>query len=350
MAADPAQAQAQAPQSTLGSAASAVASTVSRTVNPILPTAVTGALSSNAPPSNQVSPPPAALEGVGQGPQIQSTSEYVETLCGPLLNYRRMGTDSATGTLTWYGSVLIVTTPGQQPPELKLRCLGPLRAEANNNKHSGSDQTKTFVSSKLYEDPRKGFWKFDISLPFQDFEARWEYHVPRLQPAKATPSAGNHATQSFVVPAISQSMRIMFHSCNGFSVGTDIDAWCGPVLWNDVLRMHTQQPFHVMIGGGDQIYNDSVRVDGPLRAWTDISNPRKRREFPFDENMRAQCDDYYFDNYVRWYGQEPFATANGQIPQINIWDDHDIIDGFGSYTDRFMRCHVFRGIGGVAHK
>ena len=38
------------------------------------------------------------------------------------------------------------------------------------------------------------------------------------------------------------------------------------------------------------------------------------------------------------------------IPQVNIWDDHDIIDGFGSYTDGFMKCHVFRGIGGIAHK
>jgi len=35
---------------------------------------------------------------------------------------------------------------------------------------------------------------------------------------------------------------------------------------------------------------------------------------------------------------------------VNIWDDHDIIDGFGSYTDHFMKCAVFRGIGGVAHK
>ncbi len=27
-----------------------------------------------------------------------------------------------------------------------------------------------------------------------------------------------------------------------------------------------------------------------------------------------------------------------------------IIDGFGSYVDEFMRCPVFRGIGGVANK
>lgn len=105
-----------------------------------------------------------------------------------------------------------------------------------------------------------------------------------------------------------------------------------------------------MLGGGDQIYNDGVRVDGPLKPWTDISNPHKRREFPFNEELRAKCDTYYFNNYVRWYGTEPFASANGRIPQLNIWDDHDIIDGFGSYTDHFMKCPVFRGIGGIAHK
>lgn len=27
-----------------------------------------------------------------------------------------------------------------------------------------------------------------------------------------------------------------------------------------------------------------------------------------------------------------------------------IIDGFGSYVDEFMRCPVFRGIGGTANK
>lgn len=31
-------------------------------------------------------------------------------------------------------------------------------------------------------------------------------------------------------------------------------------------------------------------------------------------------------------------------------DTAQIIDGFGSYVDDFMRCDVFRGIGGIAHK
>ena len=80
-----------------------------------------------------------------------------------------------------------------------------------------------------------------------------------------------------------------------------------------------------MIGGGDQIYNDSVRVKGPLKPWTDIGNPQKRQHYPFGNEMRKTCDQYYYENYVRWYSTEPFATANASIAQINIWDDHDII-------------------------
>ncbi|KAF2422615.1 hypothetical protein EJ08DRAFT_737818 [Tothia fuscella] len=266
--------------------------------------------------------------GVGHGPNVQSNSNSLEILCGPLLNYRRTSGDAANPT--WHGSVLIVAKPGQLQPDLQLKCLS-----------TGNGHSQMYNGQKLYEDPAKAFWRFTIDLPIQEFEATWEYSI--------TPAVGT-TPKIFVVPSTAQSMRIMFHSCNGFSVGTDVDAWSGPALWNDVLRMHKSKPFHVMIGGGDQIYNDGVRVDGPLAEWTSIGNPRKRREYPFGEDMRSRCDDYYFNNYIRWYGQEPFKSANCSIPQLNIWDDHDIIDGFGSYTDRFMRCAVFRGIGGVAHK
>jgi hypothetical protein len=285
-----------------------------------------------------------ATEGIGQGPQIRSTSPTLDVLLGPLLNYRRTSTQN--GVTTWHGSILVVTTPGQQSPLLVLSPAGAVDASLGNVQFSRPD-ARDFPGQKLYEDPKRAFWRFIIDVPFEHFEARWSYDIRNLV---YVDREAHEKPQHFAVPSLSQSMRIMFHSCNGFSVGTDVDAWSGPALWNDVLRMHTEKPFHVMIGGGDQIYNDGVRVDGPLKPWTDIGNPHKRREFPFGEQMRADCDEYYFNNYVRWYGQRPFSTANGQIPQVNIWDDHDIIDGFGSYTDHFMKCAVFRGIGGVAHK
>lgn len=282
--------------------------------------------------------------GVGNGPQVASTSGALDVILGPLLNYRRTS-NQQTGQPIWHGSVLIVTTPGQQNPKLVLSPAGAVDASSGNA--TFSVQARTFPSEKLYEDPKRAFWRFLIEAPMQQFESRWNYDIRNLIYVDRKKS---EKPQIFAIPSVSQSMRIMFHSCNGFSVGTDVDAWSGPALWNDVLRMHDQKPFHVMLGGGDQIYNDGVRVDGPLKPWTDISNPHKRREYPFAESMRKECDEYYFNNYVRWYGQRPFSDANSQIPQVNIWDDHDIIDGFGSYTDHFMKCAVFRGIGGVAHK
>ncbi|KAF2741820.1 hypothetical protein M011DRAFT_413781 [Sporormia fimetaria CBS 119925] len=287
----------------------------------------------------------AGVEGVGTGPPAAATSHTVEIICGPLLNYKHMSNES--GGPTWHGSVLIVTTPGERHPLLNLSPLGAVHPNEPETAFSGghSEQVK---GELLYEDPDKAFWRFRIHVPMQKFESRWSYSVKGL-------SDDNEAhpvkPQQFVVPSVTQSMRIMFHSCNGFSVGTDLKAWVGPVLWNDVLRMHEQKPFHVMIGGGDQIYQDSVRVNGgPLEAWTNMHNPHKRREYPFNEKLREKCDEFYYQNYIKWYGTKPFSDANGQIPQLNIWDDHDIIDGFGSYTDHFMKCSVFRGIGGVAHK
>ncbi|KAF3480295.1 uncharacterized protein GIQ15_05642 [Arthroderma uncinatum] len=269
----------------------------------------------------------------------------LEVLCGPLLNYKHMGADG-NSRQSWNGSVLIVTKPCEQPPVLQLQCLGPVSNVQGPIDGAGGVQP-TVDGVKLFANPTSAFWRFRLTVPMESYEARWQYTIPgfRHVDEKHTMTSWN-----FIVPSVEESMRIMFHSCNGFSVGTDLGHWQGPLLWHDVLRLHAQRPFHVMIGGGDQIYNDSVRTEGPLKEWTDISNPHRRRAHPFPNSLREECDAFYFKNYVKWYGTEPFATANAQIPQINIWDDHDIIDGFGSYTDHFMRCAVFRGLGGVAFK
>ncbi|KAL7786239.1 hypothetical protein V8C37DRAFT_392659 [Trichoderma ceciliae] len=282
----------------------------------------------------------------GQGQLAEETavngqdeaSDGKEIVCGPLLNYRRMERNY------WFGSVLIVIKGGGK--EVLHEPLLVLRRAGGQGEAAAQTQHTQIRGERLYSDKRNTFWAFGISVPLEPSETRYEYEVPGMR------FSTSHKPQvnSFFIPAVNESMRIMFHSCNGFSVGTDEEAWSGPALWNDVVRKHTATPFHVMVGGGDQIYNDGIRVQGPLRAWTDISNPKKRQEYPFPEKLRAECDDYYLQNYLRWYNMAPFSTANGQIPQINIWDDHDIIDGFGSYVDKFMQCDVFRGIGGTAHK
>lgn len=277
------------------------------------------------------------MNGYETGYGAARTDAGLELICGPLLNYKWMS-NSKPGPPTWFGSVLVVTKPGAHQPRLFLKCLDRIQGELDRNPQPPSRAGNSNVDypqddfsidgTRLYADPVGVFWRFDIEARIQEHEARWEYSIPNLHhPSGTTP--GLISPCDFYVPALSQSMRVMFHSCNGFSVGTDLDTWKGPELWHDVLRVHEERPFHVMIGGGDQIYNDGVRVSGPLRAWTNINNPRKRRDYPFDESLRKECDRFYFDNYIRWFSLEPFATANARIPQINIWDDH----GTSSFPD-----------------
>lgn len=266
--------------------------------------------------------------GFGDGPSgVVNNDGKVEVMCGPLLNYKHMS-KTASGGLIWYGTVLIVTKLlGPLSPTLQLKYSGRVdRNDSTTMDNQGKSatahgQSVTIPGLKLYEDPEKAFWRFSIELPFQDHESIWDYTIPDVRFSSGKSTRIN-STKSFVVPAATQSMRMMFHSCNGFSVGTDEDAWSGPALWGDVLRVHNEKPFHVMVGGGDQIYNDGVRVKGPLKPWTEISNPRKRRDYPFTSKLRDECDEYYFNNYVRWFSTESFASANSTIPQVNIWDDH----------------------------
>ena len=251
-------------------------------------------------------------------PGLPVINAGLEILCGPLLNYKGMQTAGSELSMIWHGSVLVVAKPSSARPILKLKCLEiqnemsqisqsslllPNDMDEPDNAYKGSSPSKSeacpvsYISGvKLYSDSVKAFWRFAIDLTLQSHEAKWQYILENVQ------STGRRIvsfpSRTFTVPSASQSMRIMFYSCNGFSIGTDENEWSGPVLWNDALRLHAQKPFHAMIGGGDQIYNDGVSVDGPLKAWTDIRNPRKRRDYPFDEHLQAACDSYYFTNYV----------------------------------------------------
>lgn len=259
----------------------------------------------------------ATRDGAADEPARDATRDGREVVCGPLLNYRRMDEGR------WYGSVLVVVDGGGKEvlyqPSLVLRRVGHGGQPASADGGAASPEAR-LESQRLYSDKRNTFWAFDIDVPLEPVEAEYEYEIPHVRFA----SEDKPRVNSFFVPAADESMRIMFHSCNGFSVGTDEEAFSGTPLWKNVMRRHAQAPFHVMVGGGDQIYNDGIRVNGPLRLWTDIGNPKKRREYPFPEALRAKCDDYYLQNYIRWYNTAPFAHANGQIPQINMWDDHDV--------------------------
>lgn len=165
---------------------------------------------------------------------------------------------------------------------------------------------------RLHAERGVTFWRFNLEVELGATQASIAYRINR------GPSI------NFWVPAKGQTMNVMFHSCNGFSLSVDPNSFSGPdPMWRDVLGAHQIRPFHVMIGGGDQIYNDAVTRQTTLfQEWLSIKNPHHKHSQPFSREMRDELETFYLERYSMWFSQGLFGMANSQIPMINIWDDH----------------------------
>ncbi len=280
------------------------------------------------------------------------TNPVLKIKCGPLLRFKTIDfqnqrdhyqgqqayggqqQEQGQGPM-WQGSAMIVTIDDGSLYAPTLPTLTYWTTVQASTYHPAQHIT----GLKLHQVFGCTFWRFDINVPLiNDFEQKVTYTI----------NSGRQI--DFFVPSALETMRIMFHSCNGFSLSVDQTKFCGPdPLWRDVLRAHSAAPFHVMCGGGDQIYCDLVTKRAALfKDWLSMSALEHKTKKEFTPEMRTELEMFYFEHYAWWFRQGQFGIANARIPMVNIWDDHDIIDGFGSYPDHFMRSPVFSGLGNVA--
>lgn len=201
---------------------------------------------------------------------------------------------------------------------------------------------KEIPGIRLYADPDRDvtFWRFSIEVELGSEQRRVAYRINQ------GPALG------FWVPASGQSMNIAFYTCNGFGLSADPNKFCGPdPLWRDILNEHQTRPFHVMIGGGDQIFNDSVISESIFfQEWVKTKNIHEKYNATFSPEFRSDLENYYLERYSIWFSQGLYSLANSQIPMVNMWNDHELIEGFGSYPDEFMRTSVISGLGRIAFK
>lgn len=210
----------------------------------------------------------------------------------------------------------------------------------------------TAKAKRYFQEYGVSFWRFDVELPMGAYEKAVSYYI----------NNDDLFTNKFYVPARTQNMNVMFYSCNGFSISVDPSDFKG-YLWQDVLRHHENSHYHVMLGGGDQIYCDKVKISTKaIKLWTRELNVHKKRHLEFTDENRVEVENFYLWHYIGWFGlgylslpegalhDKHFLQAQASIPQINIYDDHDIIDGYGSYTDKTMSSPYMIGIGKAAYK
>ncbi|THH33013.1 hypothetical protein EUX98_g1210 [Antrodiella citrinella] len=190
------------------------------------------------------------------------------------------------------------------------------------------------------------FWRFLIEIPLEASEMRIDYCI----------NDGQYL--SFHVPGRGYNVRWAAYSCNGFSAGVNPEDFRGPgfasgydPVWTDLLQKHTEQPYHVLVGGGDQLYCDGIIREPELQDWVTCRKAEQKKAFPLTPDMAAAIDRFYFSHYCQVFRSGAFARANSSIPMLNMLDDHDLlkvytkIDGFGSYPDDLMKSPVFSTIG-----
>lgn len=215
-------------------------------------------------------------------PAPHSVPSDGNVVCGPLLRY--IETDYRTRT--YRGSVLIVSDH-RQPPSLQVVLRTP----------SGKSHTVIPPPAECLDTFRNqyNFWRYELRLPLVEEQQTATYSSPCLG-----------RSYTFYVPAIYQSMRFMFHSCNGFSdIPQETKDKFGEKeapLWQDVLDRHEVMPFHVLLGGGDQLYQDRLIHEDFMKPWNDEKDPKKRVAMTLPKEMKDGLEHFYFYNYVKNFG------------------------------------------------
>ncbi|KAJ3026552.1 UNVERIFIED_CONTAM: hypothetical protein HDU68_005475 [Siphonaria sp. JEL0065] len=213
---------------------------------------------------------------------------------GPLLRF----VDSKNGI--WQGTLLVmVPINGGRPKALQI----------SHGTASAPFLLDTFGAHSFY--------RYNLSVSLTDESQAIQYSV----------QANNKTYQyTFNVPAINENSHIAFWSCNGFDCDQEHPENFGGVspLWRDLLRHHSQKPFHVQIGGGDQLYMDgSVNVwDLPtLKEFLQTEDIAERALVPWSLQHEKEVSACYFRAYTSHFQTEAMKDAFASIPYTFMCDD-----------------------------
>lgn len=153
------------------------------------------------------------------------------------------------------------------------------------------------------------------------------------------------------VPRPNGPLRVAFASCNGAEDPLTMTGLPGGrnALWRRLAERHAAAPFHLLVLDGDQIYADGLWDLPTMRAWSAL--PRTSRfAVPFTDAMRAELERHYLDTYAEAFGSPDVRVTLGTIPTLMVWDDHDIVDGWGSRPTRWQASPVAQGLFDVARR
>jgi len=82
-----------------------------------------------------------------------------------------------------------------------------------------------------------------------------------------------------------------------------------------------------------------------IQPWVALKSTEEKLAYAMTDELRFAMDRFFFNHYCLHFRSGMFARCNRSIPMVNMLDDHDIIDGFGSYPADLQSSPVFSTIG-----
>lgn len=156
-------------------------------------------------------------------------------------------------------------------------------------------------------------------------------------------------TFAFTVPGLGQAPRFAFASCNGFSSAKVEKSFNGDnarqryANWTRLLQQHQQSSYQLLILGGDQVYGDMVLYEIEKHAQS-MGWSKEEALTKGDAELRPLLDEFYFRLYLRSWSEPAIAAVLSSVPSIMMWDDHDIVDGWGSHPPALQNSAQYRAI------
>ena len=251
-------------------------------------------------------------------------------LMGPVLSFRGYDVAAARWNLT--ALVVTDTAPGN------LSVTGqstPVKAEA------------------LWKVGNRTAYRYTFSLPVT---APTSAKNSNKTPIKTSTTATYKVlgkSYDVAVPVAGFAPTMAYASCNGFSSLKLIKSLKDKepnALWKKMAARHQAMPYHLLLLGGDQVYADEMwEIDGQMKDWMDKSWA-DGNDAAATPTMRKWLDKFFFGLYTDRWAQPEVADMLARIPTVAMWDDHDLMDGWGSYPVERQTCPVFGAIWNSASK
>ncbi len=225
----------------------------------------------------------------------------------------------------WGVSLLLLNDQGDGPPDLSF---------------DDKDLSASLSVNPTVPGTGLGAWRFDVGVRLRARAQIVGYQV------------GGQAHQ-FHVPARGDMPAMGYVSCNGYSSAAARKRQRAPnAMWERLKALHegrpdsasdAQGPLHLLLHGGDQVYGDDMWASIPeLRTWSD-RDWYLRCHDPLSPSLRAALQTHFAQLYLERWRQPAIADLLASVPSVMMWDDHDILDGWGSHLGMLHDSPVLQG-------